>query len=136
MRGLLLCLLLTSCAPAFADSLYLGAWSTHLDSEYNYNETHNLVAYERDSWAIGYFRNSYNRDTVFVSKEFSKRNRLVQYGAMVGVMRGYRKCYGDNDTNADVCPMVVPYVEPMIGDVRPRFMLVGNALAVTLKAEF
>lgn len=113
----------------------IGAWSTHFDSDYEYNEQHNLIAVEVNSYMAGYFKNSYGRDTVFLAKEFSKQTSVGEFGVMAGVMRGYTVCYGDDDTNTDVCPMLAPYWEPD-GDVMPRFLIFGNAAAVAINVEF
>ena len=136
MKALLCSLLLTGCAPVIAESLYLGAWSSHFNKG-DYNEQHNLVAYEHKDWTIGYFKNSYNRDTVFIAHDFKYKFRNIEVGAMAGVMRGYRVCYGDDESNADVCPMVAPYLEITDAPVRPRFLLFGlDAAAVAVRIEW
>lgn len=132
MRWLILCALLTQCSPVLADSVYLGAWSTHFGGEYN--ETHNLVAYEHNDYTAGYFKNSHDRDTVFISKDVYTQTRVGEVGAMLGAMRGYTVCYGDDDTNSDVCPMIAPYWEPLNWPV--RVLIFGKALAAGFRLQF
>lgn len=123
-----------SSEDACADVL-VGAWSTHFDTDHEYNEQHNLVAVEYNGYVAGYFKNSHDRDTVFLAKEFKKDTAIGEFGVMAGVMRGYTVCYGNDDTNTDTCPMLVPYYEPD-GPVAPRFLLFGNAAAVAINIEF
>lgn len=132
--GFMAVLVLALSMETRADVL-LGAWSTHFNSDYEYNEQHNLVAVEMNSYVAGYFKNSYNRDTVFIAKEFSKRSIAGTFGLMAGVMRGYTVCYGEDYSNTDVCPMLAPYYKPP-GTVTPRFLLFGNAAAVAINVKF
>lgn len=134
--ALLLAVLVGLSVQAKADSLLLGGWSVHLASDYDYNEEHNLVAYERNKWIGGYFKNSFNRDTYFVGRVFNMRTPVGEIGVIAGAMRGYTVCYGNDDTNADVCPMIVPYWEPIDTAVAPRFSLVGNAVAASFTVNF
>ena len=64
----LLCAAL-SVSNAKADTkVYVGAWSTHLVTDGDYNESHDLVAVEHNGWIAGRFVNSYSRESWFVGE--------------------------------------------------------------------
>lgn len=128
--GFLLITLAATCAEA--DTLYTGAWSTHIGTDARC-ETHNLVAYRHGgSGAIGgYFRNSYCEDTFFVAKQWRWRlGDQVHAGFMAGGVYGYRHCTkGWSRGGRKVCPMVSASLELDLDWSRPAAFLLGNALA-------
>jgi hypothetical protein len=48
-------------------------------------------------------------------------------------VRGYTTCYGDGDTSTNICPLVAPFASYKIGRVEPTVLLLGEALAVSIK---
>ena len=137
-KALILAALMAAAAPAAAETaVYLGAWSTHLGLEGDYNETHNLVAVDVSGVMAGYFKNSYGRDTVFVGYKVSQAFGDFEAGIMVGAMRGYTDCVDGFTRGADtkVCPMAVPSVSYTAHRVQPTLMLLGNALAFSVRVQ-
>lgn len=116
-------------------NVYLGAWSEHLLSSDDLNEQHDLIAIEHDRWIAGRFVNSYNRNTVFTARKWAWRYGDLSAGVYGGAMRGYRRCWGDDDSNADICPMIAPYVTWDARPVSPQIFLFGEALAVSVRIE-
>ena len=58
-----------SASNAEADTkVYLGAWSTHLVTDGDFNESHDLLAVEHNGWIAGRFVNSYSRELWFAGK--------------------------------------------------------------------
>jgi hypothetical protein len=132
---------------AFSDSLYTGAWSYHFtDQETVRNETHNLLAYEHKGWIVGTFNNSYKDQTfVFGKKIFSGDLGVLHTNLYVGIDYGYKECKSgrpqDPHNPAVVCPAIIP--EFTIKDasftkyqIKPAIIVIGNALALSVKSEF
>lgn len=109
MISITLATLLAGCEPAMASpdiTLHLGAWSNHYGwSNSITNETHNLVAVENSGYTIGYFENSYGRDTVFTAMSWrSYETQRISLSASVGISYGYKECYGDTGDSRATCP--------------------------------
>lgn len=122
---------------AGADSVYIGGWSTHIASpDRQYNQNHNLIAYDSDEWLFAAFRNSYDRDSFAVAKGWHKNTsqfRLSMYG---GVVYGYRSCYGDEGEEGRICPLIVPSVAWTGYRVQPALFLMGEALVLSARYQF
>lgn len=110
LTSLTLTILLAGCEPAMASSpattLHLGAWSHHYGWGNSItNETHNLVAVENSGYALGYFENSYGRDTIFMAKSWrGYKTQRLSFSAALGLSYGYKECYGDTGERRAVCP--------------------------------
>jgi len=113
--------------------VYLGAWSTHLVTDGDFNESHDLVAVEHNGWIAGRFVNSYSRESWFAGKTWEWGGHNFSYGVMAGAVRGYTTCYGDGDTSTNICPLVAPFASYKIGRVEPTVLLLGEALAISIK---
>ncbi len=137
--------ILTACALEFvsqiaaADALYVGAWSVHIDAAENVNNgDHRLLAYERNGYIVGYFKNSFSEDTGFVAKRFELFERGNWKAAVyVGVDYGYNGCEQSKDTGKNsVCPLVVPELAYTKHKTQIVVSLLGNAIAIGPKWEF
>lgn len=117
-----------------ADELYLGAWSKHFTGG-DYNEVHNMVGVNYDSWVAAYFKNSYERHTVLIGKDFRWSFREVHAGVMVGGTFGYRECYGDNGGSAKVCPFLAPYLG-YDAQVSPKLVFTHQMAAIVGTVQF
>lgn len=91
------------------NEIYLGAWSKHF-VEGEYNEVHNMVGINYDSWVVAYFKNSYNRHTGLLGKDWRWHYKDLHYGVIGGLTYGYRECYGDNGRKARACLFLAPYL--------------------------
>lgn len=116
-----------------ADTLYTGAWSTHIGGG-DFNETHNLIAYHHEASGLigGYFRNSYDEDAVFIGvrKDWRVPDTRLYLGAMIGAVYGYRDCIrGWRDNGRKVCAMVTANAEYRFNWARPAAFLLGKAAA-------
>lgn len=94
---------------AKADELYLGAWSKHFIKG-DYNEVHNLVGINYNSWVVARFKNSYNRDTHLIGYDFRWSYQGLHAGIIAAVSHGYRECFGDNGNGPRFCPTPIPYI--------------------------
>lgn len=134
---LLLCAALYASNAKGETNLFVGAWSKHLiSSSDNLNERHDLLAIEHNKWIAGRFVNSYNRNTVFAGRKWAWSYGKLSAGVYGGAMLGYRSCYGDNGSNAKLCPMAAPFVTWDTGVVNPQLFLLGEALAISARLEF
>ena len=115
-------------------SIYVGAWSTHLVTD-GLNERHDLVAVEHDNWIAGTFENSYDRETYFAARKWSWKHGDLEAGVYGGVMKGYTTYWGDDNSNANLCPMVAPFVTWDAGPVSPQVFLLGEAIAVSVRIK-
>lgn len=94
---ILIAFLLMVSANAFADRIYIGGWSHHLNDypgfdEGEYNETHNLIGYERKGYMVGHYKNSFNQSTVVAVKNFESQHNDIAVFISVGATRGYGDC--------------------------------------------
>src|SRR5690554_416747 len=120
-------------------SLQLGAWSYHLmtGDDYDYTSSHDLVGIEYKKVMATTFRNSYGRRTYSLSGEVFSFKQGDWVGSVhVGIMRGYRKCYGDDGSNTNVCPLIVPRLSYAKYKVQPTILLMGEAVAGSIRIEF
>lgn len=132
-------ILMLTATTALADvELYAGAWSDHLFSTYDYNETHNLAAIEVDDWFVGYFRNSYDEDA-FTAAYHWKINPIedVEIGVLGGGVYGYRDCFeGWAYNGRKLCPMLAPTMTWVEYNLQPVLYILGQAVAVGLRYQF
>lgn len=86
--------------------LAIGGWSHHYAwKDTITNETHNILALEHEGYSAGYFKNSFDRDTFFVAKNWRwGLSENINLTASLGLNKGYRMCYGDDDSNSNICP--------------------------------
>lgn len=138
MKQLFIAFLLTVSLSTHADTyLYTGAWSKHVfTSSSDKNETHALVAIEKDGWMFGRFDNSYYRETWFVTKNLTRKFEDVEYGLMLGAMRGYEELFGVKGNDWKVWPLIAPKVSYTKFPVQPTVIVLGEAVALTVRFEF
>lgn len=135
--GLILCLALYASNTKADTNIFVGAWSKHLISDdETLNEQHDLYAIEHNGWFAGTFTNSYHRESYAVARKFDWRYGKLEGGVYVGAVRGYKKCFGDDDSNTDTCPLAVPYLTWHTGPVNPQLFLLGEAVAVSIRIGF
>lgn len=161
---------------ASENRVFLGGWSYHIDAislkgkpertiiekhqiegeeqyeiitrteKYEYNETHNVVAYARNNWMVGYFLNSHKEHSAFIGYSVYGRQLTsnINMNIYAGAVYGYRDCYGAgrrvNGKPVDsrkVCPMVSPVITfDHFETVQPYVALFGYALTVGLSKSF
>lgn len=140
MKNLVIALIIAITASANADSLYTGGWSEHINPVMVTNETHYLLAYEREGYIVGGFKNSFGDPTALAAKRFEseKANRFLgeynlKAGLYVGATYGYYGCDSGGGEKATVCAAVVPEISYTKYRIQPTFVLLGNAVAFTIK---
>ena len=129
-------------------SLYVGGWSHHLterDNGEDFNESHNMFALEVDNYVIGTFKNSFGDQTYAVGYNYSWEYQDFEYGVLAGVSYGYKEKYMDDSKTFlnynGWMPLVVPYVNYNLYEdndvsIKPQLMLLGSAVAVTIRVDF
>lgn len=131
-----------------ADSIYAGAWSYHLNPVVGVNnQTHQLLAYERNSYVFGTFKNSFGDRTYIAGKEFE----LFEYGyirgsVLLGVDYGYKECIANKVSaneykyksrgSAKACIVGVPSLQYTKYKLQPTFSAMGDALTLGIKMDF
>lgn len=145
MKTILTTLLLTLSLSSFADSLYLGGWSKHFivkgDGSIPLNESHNIVAIERNNWIAGYFKNSYFDDSALVARKYHiMSNNTWALDIAVGASYGYRTCSMEGryprDADKRWCPAIVPELTYTKYRVKPSIMVMTGALVLTFKIDY
>lgn len=134
MRYLLLISILLFSSNSYSDEIWLhmGMFSKHLSSK-DYNERHRLLGLEYNDWNVGYYNNSYNRDSYFLFKSFDVDSldeylpSRAKFKLKIGLISGYENViYG-------VMPAVVPVLsfdyEPVSIDIN----MLGNVYSVQFK---
>lgn len=118
-------------------NLYMGAWSKHLITNDDYTSSHDLVGIQYGQYFAGRFRNSYGRTSYALAHGVFKHKVGDWEGqVLIGVVRGYRRCFSDDGDKAVVCPLVVPMVSYTKYAVQPTLLLMGEALALSVRVEF
>ena len=138
MRTLVAVLLAALAGCAGAETyVYTGAWSEHINSDYEYNETHSLAAVQSRGAVAGYFRNSFGEDVLFAGGALSRSWADVETSVLAGAMYGYRDCKGGkaHDRSRRACPVVAPMVSYTANAVQPTVIVLGNAVAFSVRWE-
>lgn len=122
MKNLILLLCICSISACADEYIYFGSWSKHLTDHPNsgmqtiepekshpcwkqnacvtgskyieekYNETQNLIGYQKGGLMVGHFKNSYDKSTVIVTKNFQHDHKNLGFILAVGVTHGYTDC--------------------------------------------
>lgn len=102
MKLATLAILLLASTAATADELMLGLWSQHYSDELaSGNESHDLIGYAGDNYAVGTYDNSNGNRSYFAAWK-SAETCLYKYACvdvMIGAVTGYEY---------DLLPIVVP----------------------------
>ena len=116
-------------------SIHAGALSYHVVTGHKvgYNSNHKLLAVEHNGFLVGRFSNSYDRTTAIAAYGWSKQWGNWRGAVYVGAMRGYRSCYGDDGDKAVVCPVAFPSLHYTAWRVEPGVLVLGEAVALTVR---
>lgn len=129
--------LLWFATPAQAETYaHLGAWSHHVGTNQDYNETHNLAALEHNQIIAGYFKNSYGDDSFMAAYRFKEPvTPHIELSLLAGASYGYRgDCMTqDGSEPKSVCPLVAPVVTYTEYRVEPSIMLMGSAVVLSVR---
>lgn len=140
MKKLILAALLMS-SPSMADSVYLGAWSHHFNKpdsgHVDFNERHNLTAYERNSYIFGRFKNSFSDETIFAAYNLKTDVLAFEVGVITGVMHGYKEHNSPKFNFNKFKPMLVPHAA-LKADffIKPTVLILDKAVAITFRLDF
>ena len=117
-------------------NLHLGGVSHHLDSpsDIEYNESHNMILIERESYVGGFFLNSYGNASLMAAKRYDWTYRSVNYGFMAGIVYGYEDYQAPLTWNK-LTPAFIPYVQYDYGKVKPTISLMGTAIVLSVELE-
>ena len=116
-------------------NLYLGAWSNHFLSDEDYNERHDLIGIEYNSWFVGRFINSHDRETFAVAHKWSWNYHGLEAGVLGGAMYGYTVCWREDNSSKNICPLVSPFITWDTGVISPHIFLFGEALAISIRVR-
>ena len=116
-------------------NIYAGAWSKHLITDGEYTSSHDLFAVEHKRIFAARFRNSYGRESYALGRTWTWSKGDVEAKIVFGAVRGYRGFYGDYDDKTRVLPLVVPMVSYTKYRVQPTVLLMGEALAFSVRFE-
>lgn len=114
-------------------------WKSHhwITKDYT-NDTHHMVGVRVGTVVAGRFDNSYGRESYFLGVYGEKEYGNWEFFGVVGAMRGYKKCYGDDDSNTNTCPMIAGGVSYLgISEhFKPTVFQLGDASVIGFKGEF
>lgn len=121
--------------------VYLGGWSYHLGTDYNYNENHNMVVLEYDNVVFGGFKNSFDENTYVLGYHWYKDVDDFRFSAIGLLTYGYSKgnyyeVFYERGSGSKALIVPVVSVSYTKYNVQPAIGLMGNALAVLVKAKF
>ena len=118
-------------------NLHLGGASHHLDhnEDFDYNESHNLVLIERESYVGGYFKNSYGNDSLLAAKRYDWTYKRINYGFMAGIVYGYED-YQTPLTWNKLTPALIPYIQYDYEGIKPTVSLMGTAVVLSVEFDF
>lgn len=121
--------------------IYLGGWSYHVDAEFDYNESHNMVAIEYENIVFGSFKNSFDEDTYLLGYHWYKDVDDFRIGGMGLLTHGYSKgryyeAFYKKGSGQKVLPIPVVYVSYTKYPVQPVIGIMGNAITALVKIDF
>lgn len=112
--------------------LHLGANSWHYTNGDTTNSEHNLIAYENNGWMGGYFKNSYDDDTVFFDRVWRKPlTKDIELTYSLGVNYGYHGCYGNERSEQTLCPNSHVGLTYTKYRFRPNIKIFGTAIVIS-----
>lgn len=116
-------------------AIWAGAWSKHVITDDDYTSSHDLVAVEHKSVLAARYRNSYGRESYAIGYGANTSYGDLRLSGYVGATTGYTKCWGNDDSSGNVCPMFVGAAHYTRYRVQPGLLLFGEALALTVRVE-
>jgi hypothetical protein len=119
MKTLIITLLLIIPGLAYSNSLYVGLYTAHFESNPNWNNNNNLIAVEFDNYLLATFKNSHGFQTYLAGREKKLNNHI---SAIYGVTYGYDP----------KCLKIVPG-DCYVGTYAPSFL---PALALKFSYDF
>ena len=133
----------------FGYTMHIGGWSHHLNPnkyDFEYNESHEMLAIEYQNWVVGTFINSFYDRTWLVGYNFKKDlTDEIQVGAMLALSYGYdeedvaeEKLALNHKGFMPIGYFHASYLAYQDKDikVRPTFGLMGSALVLMVQLEF
>lgn len=114
-------------------------WKSHHWVTEDYTEdTHHMLGVRVGAVTFGRFTNSYGRESYFLGLYGEKQLGNFELFGVVGAHRGYTRCYGDDDSNTNTCPMVVGGVSytAISEHFKPTLFQLGDASVIGFKSEF
>lgn len=135
-RIVIIFILLIGSVSIHADDnwIHVGMLSKHTNNDTDYNETHKLIGIEYNSWYVGYYDNSYFKDSFFLFHNFRIWNP-IQYahiGAKVGGITGYDDLYQVMGVTPAVIPVLYIDYDPIGIDIN----FLGKITSVEFKFKF
>jgi hypothetical protein len=141
MNKLLFLLVLFSFSANAENYLYLGSWSKHFKSHstgFEYNDTHNLIALQKDGYTLGTFENSFYRQTYFLTKAFYKaKYKDVVFIMNAGLSYGYGACLSDSIREAEkLCGIAFPEFVYTKYKIQPVATVTHKLYSFSLRFQF
>jgi len=145
MKTILALLLILATNYATADGLYTGAWSYHFHKDkwrevgWPLNQTHNLIAYKKNKYLFGYYKNSFGDDTIMLDREiYSSQYHDVKFTLYAGVSYGYRFCALEEAdfSHQKACLHAVPEIRYTKYKLQPAILIMPCCLALSFRHEF
>lgn len=139
------------------DYVYLGAWSYHFNDNPNthreasctiegcrfylaadkYNESHRLIGYQKNSYLLAHYDNSFYQSTWLASRQFeSAFSKNFSALAAIGITYGYTDCdYEDKGTNPTACPYYQVGIAYTKFKLQPIIATSGSVLTISFRLE-
>ena len=116
---------------------YTGAWSIHLGEEAD-NENHRLVAFSYGNVMFSSFRNSHDVDSWAATYLLRYEPwEYIELGTQLGIVHGYTDEQIEPMPCWDgVCLAVIPQIAYTQYKVQPVIMVVGRAVAFSIRWRF
>ena len=113
-------------------SIHLGGWSKHLvtGNDNDYTSSHDLFAVEVGPVLVARFRNSYGRESYAAGYGWSRKWGNWEGLVYMGVVRGYKGFYGNDEKHTKTLPMALPSIRYTKYRVQPGLLLLGEALVL------
>lgn len=112
--------------------LFLIMGSIHLDNNHDYNERNQGIAIRHEHVVAGIYENSFDDTSIFVGGDKHWNYGDFEYGAMAGLVSGYRESW----TVGDATAFVAPYVSYDFNGIKPTVLLMGNAVTFSVGYSF
>jgi hypothetical protein len=104
--------------------------------EYEYNESHDLIGYQRNGLLVAHYKNSFNQSTVLVANSFESQYKDLKFILALGATHGYTDCgHYDDGKRAKLCAHYQAGIAYTKYKVEPVISLSATVFSLTFRVK-
>lgn len=117
-------------------SVYTGSLTYHFDRTNDRNETNATLIARKDNVILGYFKNSYYKDTLMAGNVYAIEGGDWEVAATVGAVIGYYQNQSILPCIDNTCALVAPMVTYTGWKVKPTVIYGGTFVTLAVRYDF